>query len=122
MVYYIIWRLYNMGFIQILKLIISLLPVIIDAIKTIEAAIPQQGAGADKLALLKTILQATYDSSTETAGQFEKIWPAIQSSVSGIVSLFNKAKVWNGGNKGASTQPTQVTNPPVINPDLPTGS
>ncbi len=88
-----------MGFVQILKLIISLLPSIIDAIKTIEAAVPNQGAGADKLALLKTMLQATYDNSTEAAGQFDKIWPVIQSSIGGLVNIFNKVKVANFGNK-----------------------
>lgn len=88
-----------MGFIQILKLVISLLPMIIDAIKAIEAAIPHQGTGQDKLALLKTMLQATYDSSNEAAGQFDKIWPVIQSSVCGIVGIFNKVKVFNSGIK-----------------------
>lgn len=91
-----------MNFITIFKLAISLLPTIIEAIKTIEAAIPSGGAGAQKLELLKSILQSTYSASNETAGQFEKLWPVIQSSVSGIVTLFNNLKVFSSGSSGGT--------------------
>ena len=38
-----------MNFLSIVKLIITLLPTLIDAIKAIETALPQSGAGAEKL-------------------------------------------------------------------------
>ena len=40
-----------MNFISTLKLIFSVLPAIIDAVKTIEKAIPEPGKGAEKLNL-----------------------------------------------------------------------
>ena len=45
-----------MNFLSIVKLIITLLPTLIDAIKAIEAALPQIGAGAEKLGLLRAIM------------------------------------------------------------------
>lgn len=92
-----------MNFIQIVKLVISLLPTVIEAIKAIEAAVPQGGSGADKLGTLKTILQAAYDTSNETAGQFEKIWPVLQSTATGLVGLFNKAGVFAKGDSGTAS-------------------
>lgn len=42
-----------MNFLQILKLVLQLLPVVIEAMKTLESVIPEAGKGAQKMALLK---------------------------------------------------------------------
>lgn len=96
-----------MNFLAILKLVISLLPTIIEAIKTIEAALSQSGAGAEKLSLLKTILQSAYNTSNDSMIQFDKVWPVIQSSVGGIVTVFNNLKLFNTAKRATDPAPAQ---------------
>lgn len=69
--------------IQILKM----LPALFTAVKSVEEALPQAGLGAEKLGLLREILEGTYESISD-------IWPAVANAVSKIVSLFNKVGVF----------------------------
>lgn len=78
-----------MNFISILKLIITLLPSIIDAVRAIEAAIPDGGKGDEKLKLIEKVLSSTYEQSTKAFGTFEQVWPVLSSTVSSVVNLFN---------------------------------
>ncbi|MBZ0105522.1 MAG: hypothetical protein K8H84_07805 [Sulfuricella denitrificans] len=80
-----------MQFLQILKLIISLLPLLVDAIKTIEAAMPGSGQGVAKLEALRTIMQSSYSGAADAIGTFEQIWPKIQDVAGGLVAAFNKS-------------------------------
>jgi len=79
-----------MKYIQLLKIITSMLPLIIDAIKTIEAAIPGEGKGEAKLAAVRGILESAYTISNDTLGKFDDIWPAIASVIGILVQTFNK--------------------------------
>lgn len=79
-----------MQFITALKTILSLLPLIIQAVSQIEAAFPASGNGQVKLAALKDVLQSASDISDDVnSGQFDKLWPAIQRAVSAVVNLAN---------------------------------
>lgn len=79
-----------MQFLQIFKLIISLLPLLVDAIKTIEAAMPGSGNGAAKLEAVRVLVQASYTGASDVIGNFEQVWPKIQDVIGGIVAAFNK--------------------------------
>ena len=83
-----------MNFISILKLIITLLPSIIDAVKAIEAAIPDSGKGNEKLKLIENVLSTTYDQSNKAFGTFEQVWPALQGTVKAIVDTFNSTGIF----------------------------
>ena len=83
-----------MQFLTILKTIIALLPIIIDAVKVIEAAFPQGGQGAAKLEAVRATVASAYESATDVSGSFSAIWPAIQSAVSAIVGIANSAGVF----------------------------
>ena len=63
--------------------ILQLIPAIIQAMKAIEEAIPGQGAGEQKLALLRGILE-TADSSIKA------MWPALSSVITLLVKTFNE--------------------------------
>lgn len=76
--------------IQILKLLLSLLPLIIDAIKVIEAAVPAGGNGAAKLAAVRELVQGGFAVVSEAGVTFEQAWPAIEKTVGALVGLFNK--------------------------------
>ena len=68
---------------QNLIAVLKLLPLIIEALKALEAAVPLPGKGAEKLAALKEILIKT--DSTVSA-----LWPTIEQVVGVLVGLFNK--------------------------------
>ena len=72
---------------QNLIMIIKLIPVIIELLKTIEAAIPEQGQGAAKLAAVRQILELT-DSSIKEA------WPMVQGVIEVLVKTFNTTGVF----------------------------
>jgi hypothetical protein len=76
-----------MGSIQTLRTVLTLLPAIIDAIKAIEAAIPGQGEGEQKLAAIRTIIEILYDPAKE-------IMPMIERVISVLVSTFNSTGVF----------------------------
>ncbi len=83
-----------MGFIEMLKLIIGLFPMLIQAIKAVEAAIPEAGKGSEKLELIKNAVQAAYEASTSVASNFEVLWPALSKTINSIVNAFNKTGVF----------------------------
>lgn len=95
-----------MNFLAIVKLVITLLPTLIEAIKAIEAALPQSGAGAEKLGLLRAIMQNSYDVAGQGEVAFEKLWPAIANSVGSVVQLFNKLGTFRS--KNVPPQPDQA--------------
>lgn len=75
--------------IQTIRLILSLLPMILEVVRAIEAALPEGGNGAAKLALVRQAIEAGYSVATDTAASFEAMWPAIEKTVGAVVALFN---------------------------------
>ena len=81
-----------MSFIEIVRVVVQLLPLIIDAIKVVESAVPESGKGAQKLDLVKSVLEGSYTASN---GQnFNAIWAAISTVISGLVKVFNSTGVF----------------------------
>lgn len=72
---------------QNLMLVIKLIPVIIELLKTIEAAIPEQGQGAAKLQAVRQILELTDNSIKEA-------WPMVQGVIEVLVKTFNTTGVF----------------------------
>lgn len=81
-----------MNYFTVLKLIIQLLPLVIQAIQAAEAAIPQSGAGAAKLDFVKNLLTSTVDIGTDV--DKASYASAIEKTISLVVSLFNKTEVF----------------------------
>lgn len=69
-------------------LVLKLIPLIIEVIKAIEAAIPGQGQGEAKLAAVRGILE-TADST------FNNSIPFIENIIKILVDLFNKTGTFN---------------------------
>ena len=67
-----------------LILVVKLLPVIIEAIRAIEQAVPGQGKGEQKLAALRGILEVL-DSGIVA------IWPQVSKVVGILVEAMNRA-------------------------------
>jgi hypothetical protein len=91
-----------MKFLTLARTILALLPSIIAAIQAVEAAIPGEGKGEAKLALIREILQKIYEQCTDLTADFEKIWPALAAAIGAIVASFNALGVWNDAPDGDS--------------------
>lgn len=66
----------------------KLIPLMIEVIKAIEAAIPGQGQGEAKLAAVRGILETTDDTLNNSI-------PIIEKVISILVDLFNKTGAFN---------------------------
>lgn len=80
-----------MKLISIIRTVIALLPVLIDAIKAAEAAIPGNGKGEQKLSLVRGILQAAYEAATDVENTFEEIWPTLNKTINTVVASLKTA-------------------------------
>lgn len=73
---------------QYLLLVVQLLPLIFQLVQQIEKAVPQAGAGKQKLDAVLGILQVSQDAA-----------PAVTQAVSSVVTLLNAAKAWQVADK-----------------------
>jgi len=73
----------------IIKTLFQLFPLIIEGIKTIEAAFPHAQQGAAKLDMLKGMVQNAYTVGTGTEAAFETVAPAIDTIAKTAVGVFN---------------------------------
>lgn len=82
------------NFIQIVQVSVQLLPVIIDAMKAVETAIPGNGKGEQKLALVRGMLETAYDTVQDATVQFEQVWPVLSATVANLVGVYNQLGVF----------------------------
>lgn len=80
-----------MQLINILRLIVTILPLLIDTIKIVEEAIPGSGKGEAKLTAVRGVVESAYKASTDAVPAFESVWPVLQKSIGAIVDGFNSA-------------------------------
>lgn len=78
-----------MQYLQIVRTVLALLPLIIQAVQAIEAALPDGGQGEAKLAALRRILEGAYGVAADSATAFEQLWPALSATIGAVVGLFN---------------------------------
>jgi hypothetical protein len=83
-----------MQFLTILKTIITLLPLVIQAISAVEEAFPGTKVGSAKLDTVKSVIQASYTTAKDVEIGFEDLWPALSSVIASIVKNFNLAGIF----------------------------
>ena len=83
--------------IAIIKLVLTLLPAVIEAVRAIEAALPQGGQGAQKLALIRETLAAGWSVGSDAVTSFDTAWPALEKTVGAVVGLFNRTGQFGKG-------------------------
>ena len=84
-----------MNFLSALKLVISLLPAILEAMRALEAALPDKGSGPTRLAMLLGVLDAVQSSVGGLTDVWESAKPMITNTINKLVEVFNS----NGGVK-----------------------
>jgi hypothetical protein len=82
-------------FINLVKLLVSLLPVLITAVKEVEAIFPEKGQGQVKLEMVRGLLQAAYSHVTSSLAGFDDLWPSLQKLIGQAVSIFNSVGVFS---------------------------
>ena len=80
------------SFITIMKAVFSLIPIVIQGIDALEAAIPAGGQGSAKLDLLKNTLQSGYTTLQGAEAPFGAVWDALQPMIAGYVALMKANK------------------------------
>jgi hypothetical protein len=83
-----------MDFIAATKLLIQLLPLIIEAMKLVEQTLPAGTPGAQKLEMVKQILVQANTVASNPMTTFEKLWPAISGTITALVTTFNATGVF----------------------------
>lgn len=79
------------NFANVLKAIIAILPLLIEAIKAIEAALPIGGQGDSKLGVIRAMVESAYGAATDVDVGFDKLWPTLERVIGALVALFNRA-------------------------------
>jgi phage-related protein len=92
-------------YVEILRALAALLPVVLQLVRQLEEAIPTTGAGAAKLAQIKAILQQVFGTLSGLTVTFEQVWPSVQALVSGVVGAFNALGVFRKGNTPPADTP-----------------
>ncbi|MCL4687489.1 MAG: hypothetical protein KJ007_02865 [Burkholderiales bacterium] len=83
-----------MKYLEIAKLVLALFPVLISAIKAVEEAIPGQGNGEQKLAMVRGVLENAFKVATDVTVQFEALWPALAGVIGSVVTAFNASGIF----------------------------
>jgi hypothetical protein len=70
---------------------LKLLPVVLDAVRAVEAAIPLPGQGKKKLELILETIKTVYDGSSELAKEFswDRLVALVVPMINQIVALHN---------------------------------
>ncbi len=87
------------NFIKLFATITKLLPLVVDAVRAVEAAFPQAGAGALKTAMIKNMMQQSYATIMSAEVSFESMWPTLEGVIANAVSIEFP--------KSSTNQPTQ---------------
>jgi hypothetical protein len=69
------------------KLIIQLIPMILQLVKLVEENIPEGGKGKDKLAYIRDVL-------TDLIPQVSDMWNIVEKIISSTVTLYNTTGVF----------------------------
>jgi len=72
--------------------ILKLLPVVLEAVRAVESAIPLPGQGTKKLDLILEVLKSAYDASSDLAKEFswQKLVAVVVPMITRIVDLHNE--------------------------------
>jgi len=72
--------------------ILKLLPVVLEAVRAVESAIPLPGQGTKKLDLILEVLKSAYDASSALAKEFswQKLVSIVVPMIARIVDLHNE--------------------------------
>lgn len=89
--------------IAIARAVAGLIPVGIELVKAVQAALPD-GQGKDKMAVVSSTMQGLYAAEQGLEVTFAQVWPPLQAALDGIIAIF-KAAGDHGFAPSRSSQP-----------------
>jgi hypothetical protein len=81
-----------MKYLEILKIVFAMLPVIHAIVDQIEELFPQGGYGALKLAMIKDMLQKAMEASDIGGTVFNTLWPMLSGVIANVVAIKKATK------------------------------
>lgn len=82
------------NFIAVSRILLPLMPALLDAVKEAEVQFPSAGMGPVKLSLVRRILEAVYEVVGQKSVEFDTIWSAAEKIVAFAVSTYNRLGVF----------------------------
>lgn len=79
-----------MNFLELAKLLLTLLPTIIKVVTAIEQAMPQGSNGAAKLAIVKNTLETAAEYSGQAISIVSEVWNPLEKIITSVVKIFNE--------------------------------
>lgn len=83
--------------IETARAVIMWTPVLIQAMKSVEEAIPGQGKGEQKLAAVRGILEVV--ASATNSATFAALWPMLEGVAKVLVTAFNATGIFSRGSR-----------------------
>lgn len=83
--------------IETARAVIMWLPILIQAMKAIEEAIPGQGKGEQKLAAVRGILEGV--AAATNSATFATLWPMLEGAARVLVTAFNATGIFQRGSR-----------------------
>ena len=74
---------------QKLQILAALLPLISGLVQQVENMFPQQGVGAQKLEMVRRMLESVYATLGEFTVAFTDIWPVLKGAIEAVVNAAN---------------------------------
>lgn len=82
------------AFLAALKVALQLLPLLGSMIKVVETLVPQGGQGAQKLLLIRNMLESAYATVDGATASFAQVWPLLEPAIAGLVTLYKQTGVF----------------------------
>lgn len=83
--------------ILVIKIVAALWASVIALIKQAEEMLPEQGQGAQKLAIVRAALEAAFGTFKDLEVKFEEVWPTLAAMIASVVAVFNSRGVFKKG-------------------------
>ena len=77
--------------VQVATTVVSLIPVVVQLVNSVETAMPPGTPGAAKLEAVKTTLNAIYAAEPQVSATFDQVWPPISALITAMVAAYNAA-------------------------------
>ena len=85
------------AFLNMFKLIVSLLPAVVSAIQQVEFLFPGSGLGKDKLELVKNLASDAYNSSGKLEATIAEVIKVIEVIATRVVATSNAIGIFKKG-------------------------
>lgn len=74
--------------VRLVKAAAAFIPQVIEIIKVVQASMPGDGRGAEKLAVARAFLESAWEVAADGEITFAEVWPYIEKAIARLVEHF----------------------------------